>query len=719
VSAEPLPVRFGGGRYRQRPPAPPFTPDAALLQAPLTSVARVGTATARRLSTLGLVSVGDLLEHFPRRYEDFSQRRTLSELRLGEEASVRVVVDHAALAATRRKGLQVVRATVRDETGVVEAVWFNQAYLARLLEPGMSVSVRGTMKMRGGRPALLVKTHELLGVGEDVVHTEGVVPVYPASEEVSARLLRTLVHKVLPLARRVPDPLPVSVRLRQGLPSRCDALTALHAPRSLAEGRSARERFVFEELFLLQVGLLLHKGAEARRAAAPPFTDPPRLSQRFLTQLPFEPTVHQQRAIAEIDRDLARPVPMRRLLQGDVGSGKTVVALYALLRAVEHARQGALLVPTETLAAQHLETVRALVGGLAQCELLCAGLPAGQRRATLAGLADGGVQLCVGTHALLQEHAAFKDLGLVVVDEQHRFGVVQRDELARRAAHDGVAPHLLYMTATPIPRTLALTVYGDLDLTVVAGSPAGRSPVRTRLLAEKDRQKGYVFTRKQLDAGRQAYVVCPTIEDSESLSAAAAVEEAQRLREHELRGYRVAVLHGQMKPAERQATMAAFKDGDIQVLVATTVIEVGIDVPNATVMIVEGAERFGLAQLHQLRGRVGRGSARSYCLLFGNVQTPQAKDRLRALVHTVDGFELADRDLEIRGEGQLLGTRQSGMPDLKLARLLHDRETLVRAREQAQATLAADPLLRLSRSAPLLDAVRAAYGEELAWLFRA
>jgi ATP-dependent DNA helicase RecG len=296
---------------------------------------------------------------------------------------------------------------------------------------------------------------------------------------------------------------------------------------------------------------------------------------------------------------------------------------------------------------------------------------------------------------------------------------VQRDELARRAARAGVSPHVLYMTATPIPRTLALTLYGDLDVTVIAGGPAGRSPVRTRVVAEKERDKGYAFTRKQLEEGRQAYVVCPTIEESESLSAAAAVAEAQRLRETEFKGYRLDVLHGQMRPAERQKAMAAFTAGQTQVLVATSVIEVGIDVPNATVMIVEGAERFGLAQLHQLRGRVGRGSAKSYCLLFSRAQTAQARARLRALVRTSDGFELADRDLEIRGEGQLFGARQSGLPDLKVARLLRDRETLSSARSAAQLTLAADPTLALPQSAPLLTAVRAAFGEELAWLLRA
>jgi len=719
VSVEPLPVRFGGGRYLERPQAPLFTLHPEHLQSPLASIATVGTATARRLAGLGITTVGDLLEHYPRRYDDYSQRSCLAELRLGQEATVRVIVERVDLVPTRRRGLQVVRATVRDGSGILEALWFNQGYLAKVLEPGMAVSLRGALRSRGGRPALLVKSHELLGVGEDALHTEGVVPVYPASVEISARLLRTLVHRLLPLARCMPDPLPAPVRLTAHLPTRCDALIALHAPRSLADGGTARDRFIFEELYLLQVGLLLHKAAEARRAKATVLAGPPRLSRRFLERLPFSLTPHQREAVAEIDADLGHDVPMRRLLQGDVGSGKTVVALYALLRSVEHGRQGALMAPTETLAAQHLATVRDLVGDLARCDILSAGLPAARRRQTLAGLADGTLQLVVGTHALLSEGATFKELGVVVVDEQHRFGVVQRDELARRAAHAGVTPHLLYMTATPIPRTLALTLYGDLDVTVIAGSPAGRMPVRTRVVSDKARDKAYAFTRRQLDAGRQAYVVCPTIEESESLSAAAAVAEAERLRSTEFGGYRLAVLHGQMRPAERLKVMAAFKAGLIKVLVATSVIEVGIDVPNATVMIIEGAERFGLAQLHQLRGRVGRGPAKSYCLLFSQAQTPQAKARLRAIVQTNDGFELADRDLEIRGEGQLFGARQSGLPDLKLARLLRDREALKLARAAAQRTLQSDPTLARPESAPLLDAVRATFGDELAWLLRA
>jgi ATP-dependent DNA helicase RecG len=415
---------------------------------------------------------------------------------------------------------------------------------------------------------------------------------------------------------------------------------------------------------------------------------------------------------------------MRRLLQGDVGSGKTVVAVHTLLRAVEKGHQGAFMAPTETLAEQHLETMAALLGPLVSCELLTSRLTAAERRATLSRLASGAAAIVVGTHALIQGDVEFADLAVVVVDEQHRFGVVQRDEMARRAAVEGRTPHALYMTATPIPRTLALTFYGDLDVTVIAGAPAGRTPVVTRLVSEGRRAAGYEFVRKQLGKGRQAYVVCPLIEESEALQSAAAVAEAQRLASGEFRAYQVGVLHGQMKTAERDAAMAAFKAGRTDVLVATSVIEVGIDVPNATVMIVEGAERFGLAQLHQLRGRVGRGPEKSSCLLFTSprrerVAGDRSDARLQALRATSDGFALADRDLEIRGEGQLFGTRQSGLPDLKLAKLTRDREAVVRARRLAREILAADPLLRSPVDVPLADAVRAAFGDELAWLLKA
>jgi ATP-dependent DNA helicase RecG len=379
-----------------------------------------------------------------------------------------------------------------------------------------------------------------------------------------------------------------------------------------------------------------------------------------LEGLPFALTAHQLQALDELDADLARTVPMRRLLQGDVGSGKTVVALYCLVRAAEAGFQGALMAPTETLAIQHAETAARLAGALAPAELLTAALTAKERRAALQRIASGAARLVIGTHALLQEDVTFAGLALLVVDEQHRFGVEQRDALVRRAERGGRAPHVLHMTATPIPRTLALTVYGDLDVTTIAGSPAGRQPVVTRLVDEGQREVGYEFVRKQVARGRQVYVVCPAIDESESISAATAVAEAERLQAGPFRDSRVAVVHGQLRSADRDAVMHAFKAGEVQVLVSTSLIEVGIDVANASVMIVEGAERFGLAQLHQLRGRVGRGTAKSYCLLFSQAETGASQARLEALLETNDGFELADRDLEIRGEGQVMGAGPAG-----------------------------------------------------------
>lgn len=713
------PLQLGGKPYQGPPRQPRLFPCPETLQTPLTSVARVGPGTARRLDDLALRTVGDLLEHYPRRYDDYRDRRDLARLKIGEEATVRGVVERVALTRGRRKGLQVVRACVNDGTGITEAIWFNQAWLAEALAPGMTVSLRGTLTSRSGRPAFVVKSHEILADSAETLHTEGVVPVYPASESVSARLLRGLVRAVLPQARRLPDPLPSRLRVEQGLPTRADALLAVHAPRDPEQGATARRRLVFEEAYLLQVGLLAHKAREQGRSAAHALPLSSRLTQPFLDGLPFALTDAQRDGIAEIDADVGTTTPMRRLLQGDVGSGKTVVALHLLLRAMEGGHQGALVVPTETLAGQHLATVHELVGRLASCELLIAGVPAARRRAVLSRLASGEAELVVGTHALFQADVRFRSLAAVVVDEQHRFGVVQRDELARKAGARGRAPHMLYMTATPIPRTLALTLFGDLDLTVIAAPPAGRQRIVTRVVPERKRGEAYAFVRRHLDTGRQAYVVCPTIEGSESQTAAAAVDEARRLTAGELRGYRIAVLHGQMKAAAREEAMHRFKSGAVQVLVATSVIEVGIDVPNATVMIVEDAERFGLAQLHQLRGRVGRGTARSYCLLFAQPETVQAKARLRALRGTGDGFELADRDLEIRGEGAVLGARQAGAGDLRLTRLVRDRATIDRARVAARDTLACDPLLEDPANAALAHTVETTFGRRLDWLLRA
>jgi len=718
VSRTTFPPGFAGTPGGEPPPTR-LRIDPTGLRRPLDSLPGVGKVTARRLAAFGLETVGDLIEHFPRRYADYRDRKDVRDLKLGEEATVRGLVEKVSAERTARKRVTVVRAVVRDHTGTIEATWFNQGYLTRVLEPGTYLSVRGTFRPRGGRPTFLVRSHEILGEDDESVHTEGLVPVYPASEQVSARLLRSLMQSVRDDMRRLGDPLPAWLRLREGLPTRADATLAVHQPRTPDDARRARARLVLEELVLMQVGLLLHKRLRQERVRATPFAAPGRLSAAFAAGLPFTLTAYQHAALDEIEVDLRRDTPMRRLLQGDVGSGKTVVALFCLLRAVESGLQGALMAPTETLAGQHAETARRLMGDLAAVELLTAALTARERREALARIAGGEAAIVVGTHALLQEDVTFRALGLLVVDEQHRFGVEQRDELVRRAENAGRAPHVLHMTATPIPRTLALTVYGDLDVTTVAGAPAGRQPVVTRVVDEARRSEGYEFVRRQLRKGRQAFVVCPAIDESESISAATAVAESERLRAGEFRDFTVGVVHGQLKPAEREAVMSDFKAGTIDVLVATSLVEVGIDVPNATVMLVEGAERFGLAQLHQLRGRVGRGTARSYCLLFSSAESGAAKARLEALLETNDGFELADRDLEIRGEGQVMGARQAGVPDLKLARLARDRDVLVRARALATTILDADGELAGPTNAPLKAAVDEAFGDELAWLLRA
>lgn len=715
-----LPLLFGGGRYDERPPVTRLSFDPSALAAPLSGLEHVTGPVARRLTSFGLETVGDLIDHFPRRYEDFRDRKRIRDLRVGEEATVRGEVVRVTADRTARRRVDVVRVLVRDDTGAVEAVWFNQRYLGKVLAEGMRLSLRGTFRPQAGRQSFVVKSHEILeDESGEGVHTEGIVAVYPASEQVSARLLRGLVREVTPAMRRLPDPLPAALRAREHLPTRADATLAVHVPRDVASARLARERLVLEELILMQVGLLLHKGEQQRRLRAPALPPPGDLSRAFLDGLPFELTEHQLRALDELESDLRGTAPMRRLLQGDVGSGKTVVALHCLVRAAESGMQGVLMAPTETLAVQHAETAARFAGSLVPVQLVTAALGAKDRRAALERLASGEALVVIGTHALLQEDVRFARLALLVVDEQHRFGVEQRDELVRRVEGGGSAPHVLHMTATPIPRTLALTVFGDLDVTTIAAAPAGRRPVVTRLVDEERREDGYDFVKRQLAKGRQAYVVCPAIDESESIDAATAVAEAERLQAGPFRDARVAVAHGQLKSADRDAVMGAFKAGKIDVLVSTSLVEVGIDVPNATVMIVEGAERFGLAQLHQLRGRVGRSSEKSYCLLFSNPETGSSQARLEALLGTNDGFELADRDLEIRGEGQVLGLRQAGVPDLKLARLARDRAALVRARELAAGILADDPGLGSAVNAPLKAAIDAAFGRELGWLLKA
>ena len=490
--------------------------------------------------------------------------------------------------------------------------------------------------------------------------------------------MRTLVTAALGHVTDYFDPLPAELRERERMPLKRDALFAIHRPESDREAEAGRTRLAFEELLLLQIGIA-RRVAARERTLAPSLGEPGELIARYRRALPFALTAYQEQAVREIDADLERTVPMQRLLQGDVGSGKTVVALYAILRAVEHGRQGALMAPTETLAEQHFLTIEGICAELGvTCALLTSASPKKVRTAAL------NADVVVGTHALIQEGVELRDLSLAVVDEQHRFGVEQRQALAQAS---GRAPHVLHMTATPIPRTLALTVYGDLAVSEIAKPPASRKPIVTSWIEERQASQAYTRLTRLLREGRQAYVVCPLVEASETTLARAAEDEAERLRRAELREFRVGCLHGRLKPPERRDIMARFNARELDVLVATTVIEVGVDVPNATVMIVQEADRFGLAQLHQLRGRVGRGAEQSYCLLVSRAKeelSETAQTRLESLVATTDGFELAEIDLDLRGGGQLLGTRQHGVSDLRFARLRLDRPLLERARVVAR-----------------------------------
>ena len=632
--------------------------------------------------------------------------RLAAELGVGEEGTVAVTVRSATVKPMRDRRRKRVEARVVDESGPLVAVWFNQPWIARQLGEGAAVLLHGKLRRRG---ELWVTEHELLGAGEAPVHTVGLVPVHPASEGITAGRLRQLVWDDYRAVYDTIEPLPGRLRARERLGERAAALSAAHFPDREEDERAARHRLAFEELFLLQLAVAGRRRSRREGRRARPLAPRGVVVDRWRWSLPFELTGDQVRAITEVDKDLAAERPMQRLLMGEVGTGKTVVALAAMLRAVENGAQAALMAPTETLAEQHHRTLDALLGGPLPVELLTGSTSAARRRDLLARLADGQLQLVVGTHALIEDTVEFRDLALVVVDEQHRFGVRQRAALDAKAP-DGLAPHALHMTATPIPRTLSLTAYGDLDASVLRELPSGRRPVETHVVdGARARARAYERIREEIAAGRQCFVVCPLVEESEALQAKAATAEFERLRAGEFRDLRVELIHGQLPSKQKAAAMEAFADGEADVLVATSVVEVGIDVPNATVMLIEAAERYGLSQLHQLRGRVGRGAHQSLCILFGDPKLP----RLEAIANESDGFRLAEIDLELRGAGDVLGTRQHGLPEFRVAQLPEDTELLVRARDRADEIVVADPGLSEPEHALLREAVVARFGPEL------
>ena len=674
---------------------------------PLSEIRGVGPKTAARLAQLGLLLVRDLVHYYPRDYLDYANLVRISGLEPGRTATIVATVRRShAFASPRNPNLSILELHLVDCTGKIRVSRFfaGQRFSSpgwlktqqRQFPPGATVAVSGLVKETPYGPAFQDPLMEVLESPQAPVRSETIgrlLPVYGLTEGLGADRLRQVVEAVLPLVRHWPDPLPEAIRRSQGLVTRAEALSWIHAPSNQEQLQASRRRLVFDEFLLLQLGLAQRRRQLSQRPAPPLALLPggEGLVQRFLALLPFALTGAQERVLAEIRADLARPQPMARLVQGDVGSGKTVVALASLLTAIEAGCQGALMAPTEVLAEQHYRKLAEWLPQLhVSSALLTGSTPAPRRRGLLEDLVNGQLQLLVGTHALLEDPVQFDRLGLVVVDEQHRFGVRQRNRLLAK----GLQPHLLTMTATPIPRTLALSLHGDLDVSQIDALPPGRQPIRTHLIKASQRQQAYGLIREQVALGQRAYVVLPLVDESDKLDLRSAVEVHRQLSEEEFPDLRVGLLHGRLNSAEKQAAIGAFASGETQVLVSTTVVEVGVDVPEASVMVIEHAERFGLAQLHQLRGRVGRGAAASHCLLINDSSNVLARQRLEVLVRSSDGFEIAEMDLRLRGPGQVLGTRQSGLPDLALASLTDDGDVLELARAVALEITQADPDLQ-------------------------
>ncbi|WP_246133811.1 ATP-dependent DNA helicase RecG [Lacipirellula limnantheis] len=678
------------------------------LATPVEFIRGVGPGRAQLLERLGLRTANHLLFNFPRDYQDLSDERAIENLQEGQLQSVRGVVTEVA-ATSSGFGKSRVAVLIADGTGHLRGVWYNQPFMRERFREGMTVLLTATPKLKG---LMWEMSHPLVTTlaSDEAKIDAKLLPVYSLTEGLSQYHMRRIEQSaVTEFADQLEEVFPPALLKRFQLTPLVESVRAIHQPADREELERARRRFVFQELFVLQLALSIRR-SEQRQLKAYELPATPRIDARIRRLLPFELTESQAKAITEISADLALDRPMNRLLQGDVGSGKTIVALYAMLVCVANGRQAALMAPTEILARQHAETLAKLLEeSRVEWALLTGGATRSERDDVLRRLADGSLNLVIGTHAVVQEDVKFKELGLVVVDEQHKFGVRQRSALRQ----GDVAPHYLVMTATPIPRTLSMTLFGDLDISTLQSAPAGRQPINTYLVEADREAKWWHFVRERLNEGRQAFVVAPLVDESENVAAPSVAEAFERLTNGELAAFRVGLLHGRLTSPEKQDVMERFRRGELQVLISTTVIEVGVDVPNASVMTVVGADRFGLAQLHQLRGRVGRGSRAGYCGILLGETNEAARERLDAFAKSTDGFALAELDFALRGPGDLFGTQQHGMPPLRIANLMTDRDVLEEARREAQLLVAADPGLKHADNARLRQQMLTRYGKAL------